>query len=160
VVGVSESSIRAPHPASHRLASEVALIRRTTGRSDALERRRLVGAPCNHPDVTQVLAVLYVVAAACEIAGVGLVVQQYRKAQGRWRAHSEAVAEEQRMLATDLRFRFDPLVARYGITPGEVRRATHGVEALLAPDVREQVVSISLLVAGIVLGAVANLLTL
>jgi len=131
-------------------ASEVALIRRTTGRSDTLERRLLVGAPCNHPDVTQVLAVLY----------VGLVVQQYRKAQGRWRAHSEAVAEEQRMLATDLRFRFDPLVTRYGITPGEVRRATHGVEALMAPDVREQVVSISLLVAGIVLGAMANLLTL
>jgi hypothetical protein len=110
--------------------------------------------------VTQVLAVLYVVAATCEIAGVGLVVQQYRKAQGRWRAHSEAVAEEQRLLATDLRFRIDPLVTRYGITPGEVRRATHGVEALMAPDMREQVVTISLLVAGIVLGTVANLLTL
>jgi len=77
-----------------------------------------------------------------------------------WLTHAEAVAEEQRMLATDLRFRIDPMVTRYGITPGEVRRATHGLEALMAPDVREQVWTIILLVAGIMLGAVANLLTL
>lgn len=110
--------------------------------------------------MTLVLAVLYVSAATFEIAGVALVVQQYRKAQGRWLAHSQAVAAEQQMLETDLRLRIDPLITRYGITPGEIRRATVGLEALMAPDAREQVVTISLLVAGILLGTVANLLTL
>jgi hypothetical protein len=110
--------------------------------------------------VTLVLAILYIAAAMFEIAGVGLVVRQYRKAQGRWLAHSQAVASEQQMMKADLRFRIDPLITRYGITPGEVRRATVGLESLMAPDTREQLLTISFLVAGIVLGTVANLLAL
>ena len=119
-----------------------------------------VASLCDHPDVTQFLAVLYVAAASCEIAGVGLVVQQYRKAQGRWLAHTQAADDEQRMLAADLQFRIDPLVTRYGITPGEVRRATAGIESLMEPDRGAQGWSICLLVGGIVVGTVANLLTL
>ncbi len=62
-------------------------------------------------------------------------------------------------MASDLRFRIDPLVARYGITRGEIRRASDGIEALMAPDGREQVATVTLLVAGIILGTIANVLS-
>lgn len=103
--------------------------------------------------------VLYSVSAICELAGVGLVILQYHKAQGRWLAHTRAVAEERRHMAADLRFRFDPLVARYGITPGEIRRATDGIETLMVPDRRGQAATVALLVVGIVVGTSANLLS-
>jgi hypothetical protein len=103
---------------------------------------------------------MYLGAAACEVAGIGLVVRQFRKARQRWIDHSDALAQERHLMATDLRYQLDPLVARYGIAPGEVRRATAGLEALMAPDLREQVVTVGLLIAGVVLGTLANLLSL
>lgn len=110
--------------------------------------------------MTQVLVAIYFVAATCEVAGIGLIVRQYRKARQRWLDHSDAVAQERQLMAADLRYQLDPLVTRYGITPGEVRRATAGVEALLTPEVREQAATVGLLIVGVALGTLGNLLSL
>lgn len=110
--------------------------------------------------MTQFLVAIYLGAAACEVAGICLVVRQFRKARQRWLDHSDAVAQERHLMATDLRYQLDPLITRYGITPGEVRRATDGLEALMAPELREQAATVGLLIVGVALGTLANLLSL
>lgn len=110
--------------------------------------------------VTEWLVVIYTASAVAELAGVGLVVKQFLEARARWQSHTSAIEQQRAAVASDPRWSFDEMYTRYGILPGELNRTSDTVGSLLAVNSAEQVWTIALLLAGILLGTFGNLLSL
>ena len=110
--------------------------------------------------MTTALPSTYVLAAACEVAGVVLVVAEVIRSQRLWATYNDAVRQEQQAMDTDLRFRLDPLTTRYGLTPTQIHRTITTVESLVAVDRRKQALAVSLLLAGIIVNLVANVISM
>lgn len=106
------------------------------------------------------LVLIYSAGAIAELTGVGLVVKQFSDARGLWWSHTTAVEQQRSAVASDPRWSFDEMYTRYGILPGEVQRTSATIGSLLVVNKREQLWTVVLLVAGIVLGTVGNMISL
>ncbi len=99
----------------------------------------------------------YVLATACELGGVGLVVQEVRRSRAMWARHTSDIEQEREFMQADPRSRLDVLTTRYGLTPTQIHRTIGTVERILEVDRRQQALAVGLLSTGIVVGFLTDL---
>ncbi|MER7244453.1 hypothetical protein [Kribbella sp. NPDC000426] len=110
--------------------------------------------------MTVLLAIIFVTAAAAEVAGLGLIVLDVRESRRRWDSFEESTNQEAELMEQNLVYRLDNLYTRYGFTGNQVLRSMWVTESLVTINRRRQNLAIALLGVGIGLGLLGNLLGL
>ena len=106
------------------------------------------------------LVLLYSFAAVLELAAVGLIVYDVRESRERWDSYRASIEGEESAMASDMRFRLDPMIARYGFTPAQIMRTIGTVEALVEIKRWRQNLAVGSVFGGIILGLIGNLVSL
>ncbi|MFC9692286.1 hypothetical protein ACFTSF_27310 [Kribbella sp. NPDC056951] len=110
--------------------------------------------------MTLLLVLLYACAAALELAAVGLIVYDVRDSRRRWDSYRAGIEQEESAMASDLRFRLDPMISRYGFTPAQIMRTIGTVESLVEVKRWRQNLAVGSIFGGIILGLIGNLASL